>query len=548
MDTQIDRGREVSLVDVGARQGTNLVAAIYVRVSTDTEAQRLSPEHQLETCLEYAQSCGFVSSPNLVYNDAGLSGMEMAHRPSVQRLVNDARNGQFDVVLFTAISRFARDLSDALALKKRLETVYGVRMVSIEEGYDTAIEGQNNEMVFTVHAMLAAHKSVEMSKAIRRGLRQSARAGRHIGNIAPYGYRKSQGNRLEPNPRTAPIVRDIFRDYADGQSTKAIADALNDRGIPTSTSLRGTMTTLWQVSTILRILKNPVYQGTLIANRWRQSVDIQASREANRSIKRQQERPKTEWVEVAESHEPLVDAPTWGAVQARLRQQAGRTRVKRDGHPLQGMLYCAHCGGRMVLTGRQGRLGAYQYAVCSRVRRIGKMACENHRWFRFDTILRGVLVPVSQLEFSASAIEGSLIHIRNAHAVSNLADPWEDVGEAILQNKARQQALLRTFTGGWLDEDMFYQHIQELRDEEKRLGEQRTQLVQVPASNRAIPEAEIKSSLSGLSHLLSCDPATVQHVLDLLVDRIVCHPNGRVAFIYRCAPCPAFSSFDASLT
>ncbi len=164
-------------------------AAIYVRVSTDHEEQKLSPENQIATCREHADELGLdVSNRTLVYNDAGISGTEMLNRPEVQRLVADARLGRFDAVLFTAISRFARDLSDALALKKRLETVYGIRIISVEEGYDTAIEGRNSEMVFTVHAMLAAHKSEEMSKAIRRGLRQSAKKGRHIGSVTPYGY------------------------------------------------------------------------------------------------------------------------------------------------------------------------------------------------------------------------------------------------------------------------------------------------------------------------------------------------------------------------
>ncbi|MCY0897300.1 MAG: recombinase family protein, partial [Alicyclobacillaceae bacterium] len=125
-------------------------AAIYVRVSTDSDAQKDSPDNQIATCKEYAQEHDMTVSSEFIYNDAGVSGTEMEQRREVQRLLHDARCGRFDVVLFVAISRFSRDLSDALQMKKRLETVYGIRMVSIEEGYDSAIDGRNSEMVFTV--------------------------------------------------------------------------------------------------------------------------------------------------------------------------------------------------------------------------------------------------------------------------------------------------------------------------------------------------------------------------------------------------------------
>ncbi len=368
-------------------------AAIYVRVSTDSDAQRDSPANQIATCLEYAQSIGLESSDALVYNDAGLSGTQLANRPEVSRLLADARAGRFEAVLFTAISRFSRDLSDAFSTKKRLETVYGIRLVSIEEGYDSAVEGRNSEMVFTVHAMLAAHKSREMSKAIRRGLRQSARRGRHTGSIAPFGYVKTDDRTLLPDPDSAPVVRDIFSMYLTGLGVKAIADALNARGIPTPSARRRTPAARWQASTVHAILQNRAYEGTIVAHKRTMTQDLERSRRIDRTVNRLQLRAKDEWVVVPEAHEPVVDPAVFAQVQRLLARKTQHRGMRRGTNLLAGLLVCASCGGAMIVTGgtKPSTDRAYHYVVCARVRRVGKTACDNHTRTRYSDLIRAVL-------------------------------------------------------------------------------------------------------------------------------------------------------------
>lgn len=513
-------------------------SAIYVRVSTDHEEQKLSPEHQVARCREHAMELGLdVSDPNLIYNDAGVSGTEMVNRHEVQRLVADARVGRFDAILFTAISRFARDLADAFNLKKKLETVYGIRIISVEEHYDSAIEGRNNEMVFTVHAMLAAHKSEEMSKAIRRGLRQSAKRGRHIGNVTPYGYVKGPDKHLIPSPETKGVVSDIYDLYLSGLGSRSIAMRLNERGIP---SARGGK---WQNSSVNAILRNPVYRGTIIATKWRHDVDIKLSRVMDRKVKRWQTRQEDDWIVVEHAHEALIDNERWEDVQAMLSTKERHKAIKRTtGNLLAGFMRCAECGGAMcVRTSRSNSDGyAYRYIACLAVGRVSKDACCNHHKHKYDEILQAVIDPLRKVSLSNERkVELTERFIDRAEGAN-----WElraqDVTRALERNKKRQMKLVQMMTNDdeTLDAGLLSQHYAELRAEHELLTIQLSEIGL--ARNQQVELMKLPTELSDIAsvfnHLGDHDPIIVRTALSTLVSGIKCYSDGKVEIEYTWSP------------
>jgi site-specific DNA recombinase len=449
-------------------------AAIYVRVSTDSDAQRDSPQHQIATCTEYAVEHGFTVAENCVYNDAGVSGTEMANRPEVQRLLTDARGGAFDAVLFTAISRFSRDLSDAFQMKKSLESIYGIRLISIEEGYDSAIAGRNNEMVFTVHAMLAAHKSKEMSVAIQRGLKQSARRGRHTGNTAPYGYVKGPDKVLRVDVRTADVVRNIFQLYLAGHGTAEIANRLNQERIPTATALRKGYSMLWQASSISSILHNPVYTGTIVAHKWAMGQDVQSSRRANAAVKKAFIRNQEEWVVVERSHEPLIDEETFQQVQTMMRRKAGSRSDRRNTNCLAGLLRCGLCGGAMIVTssGSKPPGGSnYRYIVCGRARRLGRQGCSNRQRVPYDDVLSFLLRHLSTLftEYQQTHPEPEgLSHILWREREADRARV-KSLQTALHRTELEQRQNLQAYQSGWFEPEVVRQEQMALDQRVRRL-------------------------------------------------------------------------------
>lgn len=466
-------------------------AAIYVRVSTDSESQRDSPLHQVETCREYASTLGLETSGDLVYNDAGLSGTELEHRTEVKRLLHDARHGLFEVVLFTAISRFSRDLSDAFSMKKKLESVYGIRLISIEEGYDTSVDGRNNDMVFTVHAMLAAHKAKEMSVAIRRGRRQAAKRGRHTGNHSPYGYQKTKDKRLQPDPQTAPIVVQVFEWANAGYSTRQIAQELNQRQVPTASQLQGKGLTRWQSSTIHAILHNEVYVGRIVANRWTKQRDIEQSRQYDRQVRKLSLRSDAEWVIVDSAHPPLVSRDLFNSVQALLQ----RTGQANSRHPtlvnlMAGLAVCGECGSNMVLTGSQrrsqtGEVRKYRYLVCSRAKRFGQSACTNRVSVPYLLLTQNVLRALSEM-WNAELLHSAGICAQDPAEKIHLGLSFEElekyrrdlsmIEERLKKNKQRQRNNLQAYQEGLFTQDVIAEEQTTLLKEAHFLEEERKRL------------------------------------------------------------------------
>jgi DNA invertase Pin-like site-specific DNA recombinase len=104
-------------------------AVAYSRVST---LLNQDPTIQLSAIRDFAQSRGFVLVDE--YTDQGISGAK-ERRPSLDRMISDARRGKFKVLIVTGIDRIGRNTRHLLNLIAELNE-YGVSIISIREGLD----------------------------------------------------------------------------------------------------------------------------------------------------------------------------------------------------------------------------------------------------------------------------------------------------------------------------------------------------------------------------------------------------------------------------
>jgi site-specific DNA recombinase len=322
-------------------------AAIYARFSTELQDQK-SIADQVRICREHAQRRGH--SVVAVYEDAAASGASVKGRPGIQRLMQDANKGIFDVVLTESMSRIGRDTEDRANIRKHLAFC----RISIE----TPADGVVTPLVDGIRAVIDSQQLEDLKHYTRRGMRGVVLDGRSAGGRA-YGYDVVPG---EPdgrgslrrgfrviNEKEAEVVRRIYTEYVAGSTPREIAKRLNDDRIPPP---RGKS---WNASTIngntLRsngILLNEMYVGRII---WNKVTMVKNPATGRRVIR---PNPKEAWV--------MQEVPALAIVSAELIEAARRRKAERSkGHPqgkrrpkhlLSGLLRCSSCGGGLSTFGK----------------------------------------------------------------------------------------------------------------------------------------------------------------------------------------------------
>jgi DNA invertase Pin-like site-specific DNA recombinase len=161
------------IVRQGSSDPTTVRAAIYARVSTLNGNQ--DPSMQTRELEEYCQRRGW--QIHGIYVDNGVSGNKDS-RPQLNRMMQDAHERRFSVVVVWRFDRFARSVSHLL---RALETfnALGIQFVSLSEQVDTSTP--MGKMVFTVLGAVAELERNLIVERVRAGLRHARAKGKRLG-------------------------------------------------------------------------------------------------------------------------------------------------------------------------------------------------------------------------------------------------------------------------------------------------------------------------------------------------------------------------------
>ncbi|MEK5256575.1 recombinase family protein [Paenibacillus sp. FSL F4-0125] len=384
--------------------------AIYVRVSTTKASQKDSPEHQEAVCREKARQMDLEIIEGNVYEDRD-TGTNIINRPAIQQLVNDAKKRRFDVIIFAALSRFSRDSLDSLSLKRIIVDTLGIRLISIDEGYDSLYN--NDELKFQIISAVNQKMSEQTSFSSRRGLRQSALKGNFIGSIAPYGYKKiviDDKKTLVPEEDTKEIVQLIFQLYtAHKLGEKEIVNFLNE--VKKVKSPKGGF---WGVTSIQRILQNEAYTGVNVFGKYESIVVYSSTEYLSDRSKKLVQRDKSKWEKAHDSqtHEAIISKEIFILAQElRLKRGGGkRGGIRNNKNLFSGIIQCAHCGSAMVTMKSKSRSNSkagkeYRYLICSKRRRQGNVGCNNAFWLPYHPFKEDLLTSISDQIGDISSVE-----------------------------------------------------------------------------------------------------------------------------------------------
>ena len=291
--------------------------AIYARVSTEHEAQINALENQIQY---YNNILAQHPEWELVgrYVDEGITGTSVKKRKNFLRMMEDAKNGMFSLILTREVSRFARNTVDTLQETRKLKS-YGVEVYFTEDNIRTS-DDTDGELRLTLMATLAQNESKKTSIRVKAGQKISFENGVLYGNGNILGYDRV-GRELVVNPEQAETVKMIFNMYHDGMGCKQIAYELEKRGRITSTGL-----THWQPGTISRLLRNSFYCGKIVYRK-QYVPDYLEQKKINNY-------DEVDKIEIMGKHEPIISEELFNDCQRRLdAKTVNRLRGKHAINP-----------------------------------------------------------------------------------------------------------------------------------------------------------------------------------------------------------------------
>ncbi|OPL09431.1 MAG: hypothetical protein AVO38_10915 [delta proteobacterium ML8_D] len=303
----------------------------YVRVSSPNQAKTgESLKTQRQQITAFAKSKGWELLN--IYADEGLSGAKTEHRTAFNQMITDAKAGQFDVIVFTKLSRFARNARTYLTYRDELKD-HKVLLASIKENPDPTSKMGN--MIAGILAMFAEWEL----EVIREQMAENklGRWSKHECFVGqpPYAYKWDKNeNKLVLIPHEAEMYQRIVTMYLDqGFSFRDIAENLNSQGL---TAKRAK----WSNVAVSYILKNPAYYGNLVVN-----TRVYKKQKKSSILKRSKElKPANEHIEFP--CPALISKTRWDQIQARIEFNKCKSKVKKYSadYWLRDVLKCARCG------------------------------------------------------------------------------------------------------------------------------------------------------------------------------------------------------------
>ena len=302
------------------------------------------------------------------YIDNGFSGKRF-DRPAFQEMLQDIQKSKIGCVVVKDLSRLGRDYITVGYYLEMFFPSNNIRVVSINDQFDTTDRITNRDKSAYIQSstrvplinLFNEQVSVETKMKVEVVLDMKAQHGEFIGPRAPFGYQKSNENpsQLVPDPVAAVIVRKIFEMAASGTGVTGIVRYLNERSLPTpiqyarAHGLDGNFDDgngSWNSRSVKYILTNRTYTGMLVQGKEKRAVEA--------------------------THEPLVDAGTFDAIQKAFQTRAYNVvpQGQSADNILKGKVICGCCGGKMQRKRGTGHAD-WHFFTCITKNRLGSDKC-----------------------------------------------------------------------------------------------------------------------------------------------------------------------------
>ena len=308
------------------------VAGIYIRVSTEDQAREgFSLGEQKEKLL---QLCKFKEYEVFkVYEDAGISAKDMAHRPAFQEMLADMKKGKINYIVaykLDRVTRSVRDLEELIAVLEKHNTY----LVCDRDDVNTSTA--NGRFFVRMLTVLSQLEIEIVSERTKFGLNGAIKSG-HLPGTIPLGYKKDGNKKTIIDVTTKDVVIRIFNMYLEGKSYQQIANIFNKEKVLAPKK--------WRDCTIQKIIENRVYMGDY---------------EQYKRIGKAQSIEPIIYMNVVE---PIISRAMWE--EAQMQKEKNQRAFTRDRvYIFFQKLKCPKCNSIMKCKGSGGKKKKYMYYNC----------------------------------------------------------------------------------------------------------------------------------------------------------------------------------------
>jgi site-specific DNA recombinase len=298
---------------------------VWIRVSTEDQAQGESPQHHEHRARAYAESKGWHVQE--VYDLAGVSGKSVMEHPEAKRMLADVKRGHVTGLIFSKLARLARNTRELLDFSD-IFRAHNADLVSLQESIDTSTPA--GRLFYTMIAAMAQWEREEIADRVKVSVSTRAKLGKPLSGVSPYGY-AWKDKKLTLVPAEAAIRKRAFELFLQHRRKGAVARLLNNAGHRTRSGAR------WSDMAMQRTLQDTSAKGIYYLNRTKQTGNWQW-----------ETKPESEWGVI--HVEPIVSEELWNQCNQILEQQS-KKNAKPGRKPVQlfaGLAVCT-CGHKMYV-------------------------------------------------------------------------------------------------------------------------------------------------------------------------------------------------------
>lgn len=482
----------------------------YCRVSTEKEGQVNSMAMQKKFFTDYAKKQNYELVN--IYADEGISGTKIKNRVQFQQLMKDAELGLFDMVVVKDISRLARNTVDFLQSIRKLKSL------NIETVFLTANMTSlgDSEFVLTIFSALAQEESANTSKRIKFSKQINAQKGKVPNQV--FGYDKIIGDyfNLNINQEEAEWVKKIFNWYTeDGYGALKISQMLNSMNIKTKRNKN------WSQIAVSRILKNPLYTGTIVNGKQEISNFLTGERNS---------KSMDDWL--------LYDKPDLAIISKEQFSKAANIFAQRqvdfninrkrqsNKYPLSTLIKCKECGCSFRRFERT-YVNTYVRWICSGRNRNGVGSCENKCKIKEDELLSFIddyfKIIVDQKQEIIRKIEKENQKIRKS-CIDNQGATSSKLQFEISKKEKRYQKYLDMYADDLITRDELNFQTKNLK---KEIGVLKKELSKQIGTDSIVNVESVKNTIE-LIEVISLSKEKTNQELKSVIDKIEVGKDGSI--------------------